>query len=110
MEMERIKSFNWSSCVNKFGGTPGKQNSIFIDKEVSRAKLKIFPNPFSPDNDGHEDFSIISYNLKEPISQIRIRIYDSKGRIVRNLANNLSSGSSGEIMFNGLDDQKIRLK
>lgn len=110
VEMERIKSFNWSSCVNKFGGTPGKQNSIFIDKEVSRAKLKIFPNPFSPDNDGHEDFSIISYNLKEPISQIRIRIYDSKGRIVRNLANNLSSGSSGEIMFNGLDDQKNPLK
>ncbi|MBK7104621.1 MAG: lamin tail domain-containing protein [Ignavibacteriae bacterium] len=110
VELDRAKSINWSSSVSSFGGTPGKQNSIFINKEISKSKLNISPNPFSPDNDGYEDFTIISYNLSEPISQIRLRIYDSKGRLVRNLENNLSVGSSGEIIFDGLDEKKNQLK
>ncbi|MBK8944825.1 MAG: lamin tail domain-containing protein [Ignavibacteriae bacterium] len=110
IDLERIKSSNWSSCVNKFGGTPGRENSIFINREFTESKLNISPNPFSPDNDGYEDFTIISYNLSEPISQIRVRIFDSKGRIVRNLVDNDSVGSSGEIIFNGLDENKNPLR
>ncbi len=110
VNLDRSKSRNWSSSVSSFGGSPGKQNSIFIDKEISKSKLHISPNPFSPDNDGFEDFTIISYDLKEPISQIRIRIYDSKGRQIRTLANNISSGSKGEIIFDGLDENGKPLK
>ncbi len=110
VELDRTKSNNWSSSVSSFGGTPGRQNSIFIDKKITKTKLNISPNPFSPDNDGFEDFTIISFNLEEPISQIRIRIFDSRGRIVRNLSNNLSVGSSGEIIFDGLDERKNPLK
>ncbi|MCB0743203.1 MAG: lamin tail domain-containing protein, partial [Ignavibacteriae bacterium] len=103
VNLDRTRSSNWSSSVSSFGGSPGKQNSIYIDKNISQTKLSISPNPFSPDNDGFEDFTIISYNLKEAISQIRIRIFDSKGRMVRTLANNIPSGSQGEIIFDGLD-------
>lgn len=77
---------------------------------MNETKLSISPNPFSPDNDGYEDFTIIRYNLKESIAQVRIRIFDSKGRIVRNLANNIPSGSNGEIIFDGLDNSKSPLK
>ncbi len=33
-------------------------------------------------------FRLSTYNLTKPISQVRIRIFDSKGRKVRSIANN----------------------
>ncbi|PJC61159.1 MAG: hypothetical protein CO025_00505, partial [Ignavibacteria bacterium CG_4_9_14_0_2_um_filter_37_13] len=68
------------------------------------ANISVSPNPFSPDNDGFEDFTIINYNLSQTISQTRIKIFDSKGRLVRTLLNNQASGQSGSVVFNGLDD------
>ncbi|MCX7612384.1 MAG: hypothetical protein N2043_12435, partial [Ignavibacterium sp.] len=56
------------------------------------------------DNDGFEDFCIINYNLTQTISQVRIKIFDSKGRLVRTLLNNQPSGSSGSVIFDGKDE------
>ncbi|MCX8011335.1 MAG: lamin tail domain-containing protein, partial [Ignavibacteria bacterium] len=83
---------NWSTSANKLGGTPGKENSIFIVALPSESNLEISPNPFSPDNDGFEDFTILSYKLPQQTAQIRIRIYDNIGRKVRTLADNEPSG------------------
>jgi hypothetical protein len=109
--LERISPFisaddryNWSTSVNKYGATPGTENSIFTTKSAINSNLSINPNPFSPDNDGFEDFTIISYNLKSATSQVRVKIYDDQGRLVRTLSNNLASGSSGDILFDGLDE------
>ncbi len=68
------------------------------------------PNPFSPDNDGFEDFTIISYKLTQSIAQIRAKIFDSKGRLVRTILNNQASGEQGSIIFNGLDDANHTLR
>ncbi|MBK7379274.1 MAG: lamin tail domain-containing protein [Ignavibacteriales bacterium] len=95
---------NWSTSVSNFGATPAEQNSIFTDNLNSTANISVSPNPFSPDNDGFEDFAIINYNLSQPVAQVRIKIFDSRGRLVRTLANNLASGSSGSIVFDGLED------
>lgn len=96
---------NWSTSVSPEGATPGFQNSIYTGGGISRtADLTIEPNPFSPDNDGFEDFTIINYNLTQAISQIRIKVYDSKGRLVRTLVNNKPSGANGNVIFDGLDD------
>ena len=76
----------------------------------SSANISLNPNPFSPDNDGFEDFTIINYNLTQAISQVRIKIFDSKGRLVRTLLNNQASGSSGSVIFDGLDDDKKALR
>ncbi len=101
---------NWSTSVNKLGGTPGKLNSIFTTYLPSESNLEISPNPFSPDNDGYEDFTIFSYKLSQQTAQIRIRIYDSQGRLVRTLADNEPGGPTGSIIFNGLDDRKQPLR
>lgn len=95
---------NWNTSVSEFGATPAEQNSIFTDNLNNNANISVSPNPFSPDNDGFEDFSIINYNLSQPVAQVRIKIFDSRGRLVRTLANNLASGSSGSIVFDGLED------
>ncbi len=107
--INRNESENWSSSVNNEGATPGKINSINIESLTTTSKLNISPNPFSPDDDGFEDFTAINYNITKPVAQIRVRIFDSKGRLVRTLRNNTSSGSSGTIIFNGLNDKKQAL-
>ena len=101
---------NWSTCVNSIGGTPGNQNSIFAENLNHSANLSVNPNPFSPDNDGFEDFTVINYNLSQATAQVRIKIFDSKGRLVRTLLNNQASGSNGSVIFDGLDDENNALR
>ena len=103
-------SANWSSSVNGAGGTPGKQNSIFTINQNTSSKISISPNPFSPDNDGFEDFTLINYQLTKTTSQIRIRIFDSRGYLVRTLTDNRPSGANGSIVFNGLDGNNNPLR
>ncbi len=101
---------NWSSSTNPLGGTPTVQNSIFTDNLNAESNLSVSPNPFSPDNDGFEDFTIINYNLTQATSEVRIKIFDSKGRLVRTLLNNQPSGSSGSVIFDGRDDSGEALR
>jgi len=101
---------NWSTCVNEPGGTPAAINSIHTSRLDNNSSLTISPNPFSPDNDGYEDFAIITFNLTQQIAQLRIKIFDSKGRLVRELLNNSPSGSTGSIVFDGLDNNGKPLK
>lgn len=102
--------FNWSTSVNPYGATPSKQNSIFTKYENKEAKISASPNPFSPDNDGFEDFTLVNYNITQTLAQVRIKIFDSKGRLVRTLINNKPSSSSGSIIFDGLDDEGRALR
>ena len=96
---------NWSSSVDSKGATPAEINSIYTEQTEFESKFNIEPNPFSPDNDGFQDFTIISYKLNSETAQIRIRIFDDLGRKVRTLANNTPSGSHGNVIFDGLDDK-----
>ena len=102
---------NWSSCAKPVGGTPGLVNSIYTQNIVSSSTVTISPNPFSPDGDGYEDFALIKYKLNVPFAQMRVKVYDIKGRLVKTLANNSVTGSEGTIIFNGFDDsnQKLRI-
>ncbi|MBU1422544.1 MAG: lamin tail domain-containing protein, partial [Bacteroidetes bacterium] len=102
---------NWGTCVNPTGGTPGKQNSIFTTKVPALASLSFAPNPFSPDADGFEDHTVISYNLPSTTAMVRIRIFDTKGRLIRTLVNNEPSGWNGLYIWDGMNDdrQKARI-
>jgi hypothetical protein len=115
--LERINPFlnsndpsNWNSCVSEIGATPNQPNSIFTINPNAQSSLSVSPNPFSPDNDGVEDFCIINYNLTQSVAQVRIKIFDSKGRLVRTLLNNQPSGSSGSVIFDGKDDEGRTLR
>ncbi len=101
---------NWSSSVNKEGATPGKVNSIFAKNNKAKEGISFNPNPFSPDNDGFEDFSIINYSLPFNTTQIRIKIFDDHGRLVRTLVNNRATASNGSVVFDGLDDNGNALR
>jgi hypothetical protein len=85
-------------------------NGIFTRSIPSAASLSISPNPFSPDGDGFEDFCIVRYNLPLTTSVIRISVFDVKGRLIRRLANGEISGATGEIIWDGLDDNRQRAR
>ena len=74
------------------------------------ASLSFSPNPFSPDGDGYEDVTILSYQLTSTVGLIRIRIFDSVGRLVRILANNEPAGAQGEIIWDGMNDNRERVR
>jgi len=101
---------NWSTCSNILGGTPGKANSIYAASIKSNSMISITPNPFSPDGDGLEDYCIIRYNLPLMTSTLNIKIYDIKGRLIRLLANGELAGAQGEIVWDGIDDNKQRAR
>ena len=101
---------NWSSSAEPIGATPGKQNSIYTVNLSQNSVLSVSPNPFSPDNDGFEDFTIINYKLTQATSQVRIKIYDSKGRLVRTLLSSQASGPNGSVIFDGLGDDGEALR
>ncbi|MEI7810995.1 MAG: lamin tail domain-containing protein [Ignavibacteria bacterium] len=100
---------NWSTSVADEGATPGKTNSIYVINQKVDKNFSILPNPFSPDNDGFEDVAIISYNSPREITGIRLKIFDSQGRLVRTIINQ-SGSSRGSIIFNGCNDNGTPLR
>ncbi len=102
---------NWSTSASSMGGTPGMKNSLFATSIPSSAIIAFAPNPFSPDGDGFEDFIILTYTVSTTTALIRIRVYDVNGRMIRTLADGEPSGSHGEIIWDGYNDdhEKARI-
>lgn len=98
---------NWSSSTDVSGGTPNQENSIFQEQSATPANVGISfsPNPFSPDDDGFEDFLSINYTLDEADYLLRVRIYDRYGREVRELVDGKPAGFSGNLIWDGLTDE-----
>jgi len=95
---------NWGPSVKYC--TPGNLNSIFVENLPKESSLDINPNPFSPYRNEH---TIISYLLPEKISSTTIKIFDLKGRMIKKLINQTQVASSGDIVWNGKDDNNKKL-
>lgn len=105
--LERITQFmdsnnrqNWGTCVSDSGATPGYQNSLFVEQISISGSITVNPNPFSPDEDGFEDETIIMF--KTPFNQAYIHavIYDVRGREIVTLYDQ-SSASEGIFRWDG---------
>ena len=94
---------NWSSCVLEAKGTPGATNSVFVEELPERAALSVSPNPF-------EDHVIISYELPETTAMVNLWIYDREGRRVRKLLDAALSGSTRSKIWDGRNDDGVRLR
>lgn len=101
---ERISSDpdNWWRSVDAKGSTPCKINSLQNSSSADGVKLSINPNPFSPDGDGFDDQTIISFDMPFK-SELTLKIYDVRGRLVRTLADKTPQ-VSGEITWDGKDN------
>jgi hypothetical protein len=104
VSLERV-SFDediWLCCVASDKSTPGKENSVSTSYS-DKLHLSIEPNPFSPDGDRFEDEAIFRYTLPM-MSDLTLRIYDIKGRLIKTLMED-EPQMSGEISWDGKDDE-----
>lgn len=95
---------NWSSSVAQHGGTPGAPNSRAVPVEASSAVLSAAPARVSPDGDGFEDFTRISYRLPTDAARVVFGVYDRHGRRVARPVNNALSAAEGSFIWDGTDD------
>lgn len=102
---------NWSSSVDPTGGSPGRANSVDapIRPAAEAGGLYVDPSPFSPNGDGYDDHTVLSYELSAHHASVRIRIFDARGRLVRTLMPARLSGGADLITWDGRDNQERRL-
>lgn len=103
--------FNWHSASTESGyGTPGYQNSQFENQDVEKVSVTFEPDAFSPNNDGYNDIYSVKFKLDRPGYLCNIWIYDSSGRLMRQLARNNLLGTDEQILWSGDDETGSRLK
>ncbi len=93
---------NWQSASFDSGyGTPGKQNSQYAMETSDNIWLEnevITPNSFTNNK------LIISYQLKESGQTASVSIYNSQGKLVKQLGKNVLLGTSGSFEWTGDDN------
>ncbi|MGY6561159.1 MAG: lamin tail domain-containing protein [Luteibaculaceae bacterium] len=102
---------NWSSAAEAENwATPGYLNSQFFASRIPESSFKVYPEVFSPDNDGFDDVLNISYQLESPGLVANVTIYDQQGREVRKLVRNEVLGTTGTFTWNGISDRNMRAR
>ena len=98
---------NWHSAAETAGfGTPGYQNSQYLEKWEDGGSFSLNPETFSPDGDGVDDNLGISYEFGEPGRLITVLVFSSEGRLARTLVNNEMPGTSGIYSWDGTMDDR----
>ena len=101
---------NWHSAASTVGfGTPTYKNSQYKQVEAIKATIDITPKTFSPDNDGHDDFATINYQMEEAGYMANITIFNAGGRAVRYFVKNEPLGLQGSWNWDGLDEKAQKL-
>jgi len=101
---------NWTSAASTAGfGTPSYQNSQFKTDVSVKAGITVTPKTFSPDNDGFEDFTTITYQMSALGYVANITIFDAAGRPVKALAKNATLSLTGSFKWDGTNDKFIKV-
>lgn len=96
---------NWHSASSTSGyATPGYANSQIIN-EASSPAFTVQPEAFSPDADGVDDHVSIQYEQRFAGMLATIQIYNTGGRMVKNLIQNQLIGTHGTLQWDGTDDR-----
>lgn len=101
---------NWHTAAESIGGaTPAYKNSQYTDG-TGGDNIIVSPEVFSPDNDGYNDVLSISYAFDTPGMVGNVHIYDSRGRLIKNLVRNELLAASGTFFWDGITDEKTKAR
>jgi hypothetical protein len=96
---------NWHSSAESAGfATPGIVNSQAVLNADITTDITVDPEIFSPDNDGYNDVVTFSILLEEAGFVGNLNIYNSEGRLVRYLMQNMLLGNDARISWDGISD------
>lgn len=100
---------NWHSAASTVGyATPCYQNSSYSDTIENSTHFEVYPEIFSPDQDGYNDILNICYDLDEPGYRASITIYNLSGKKVKLLTNNILLDTKGCFTWDGVSDENIK--
>lgn len=106
---ETQNSNNWHSAASTVGfGTPTYKNSQELITQ-SIGEININPKSFTPNNDGYKDVASINWNFSENNLMATIKIFDSEGRVAKNILNNEMIGNSGNTTWDGTSEEGLQL-
>ncbi|GAB2457150.1 hypothetical protein GCM10011375_05600 [Hymenobacter qilianensis] len=112
VSLERIRAAepsvggNFHSAASAVGyGTPGRPNSQYQADPTGAKLFQIEPEIFTPDEDGQQDFTTLTYRFDYPGYAASITVYDAQGRLTRRLLRNETLPNSGFLRWDGLTDQ-----
>lgn len=91
----------WGESFSSTGSTPGRSNTFFYPR-LATIDLDVAPDPFSPNGDGFEDETTITYNPPEA-DRFEMAIYDLAGRKVKTFFDDDLS-IPGEVIWDGRGD------
>jgi len=97
-------SENWHSAAAPLYGTPGYQNSVFMENQEVTGQVEINPSVFSPDGDGFDDVTIINLSAFKKGYTAKIIVFDAQGRLVKNLVNCQNIANQSCFVWNGTDE------
>lgn len=109
--MKASRKDNWHSASKSAGfATPGYQNSVVEVAGPGLEMISVDPVVFTPNGDGLNDLLNISVKTDDLGWILNITILNCTGRVIRNLANNVTTGRSDQVVWDGLDGgfQKVQ--
>ena len=102
-------AFNWHSAASTVGfATPGYRNSSYSDNMEQASHFEVYPEIFSPDNDGYNDNVSLSYSFPQAGYRASVFIYNASGIKVRELVNNQLLETEGYFTWDGIIDGGIK--
>ena len=106
---ETQNSNTWHSAASTVGfGTPTYKNSQELITQ-SIGEININPKSFTPNNDGYKDVASINWNFSKNNLMATIKIFDSDGRVVKNILNNEMIGNSDNTTWDGTSEERLQL-
>ncbi len=112
VSLERIRAAgpsdgsNFHSAAGTVGyATPGRPNSQAQDAVGNGLELSLSPEVFTPDDDGLQDVTLLSYQLDQPGFVASVTVYDALGRLTRRLLRNQTLPIAGALPWDGVDER-----
>jgi hypothetical protein len=112
VSLERIRAngptagSNFHSAAGAVGyATPGSPNSQVQDAPGGNQEFTVAPEVFTPDDDGQQDFTTLTYQLDQAGYAASVTVYDALGRLTRRLVRNETVPTTGFFRWDGIDDK-----
>jgi hypothetical protein len=105
------EAVNWHSATENSGwGTPGKDNSVYVNLNKVTDKINMSSTKITPDSDGFEDFLSVSLSLVGDDNVVTLTVFDETGSLIRKLASNMLTGAEASFIWDGTADDGTPVK
>ncbi len=106
-EVSGLLPENWMSAAETSGfATPGCGNSHTYPatQEGQEDYFAFSPPLVTPNNDGQNDFTVLTWDDRLDGFVCSIAVYDERGRKMRQLCNKMLLGTGGSLRYDAVDD------